>query len=136
MQIKFWNFPKTEIWKNWQQQFDKIFFSKHPFLSYKCDEKILSNQNRSKFDFFSKIWNFSFALFGKTGHFWTWKLQNLDSMGKNWLNPGVWCLGNGRLLISVSFACQSCQTNFLMNLPSKPIKPTHFWCTDTRRWWL
>ena len=45
----FGTFQKLKFGKIWQQQF-AIFFSKLPFLSYNGDEKMLSHQDRSKFE--------------------------------------------------------------------------------------
>ena len=73
------------------------FFSKLPFLSYKSDEKVLSNQNRLKFEFSFKDLKFSFAFFGKSGHFWTWKHQNLESRHQNCQPPSFLALRNERL---------------------------------------
>jgi len=74
--ISFGTFQKSKFGKIWQQQF--AIFSQNflPFLSYNGDEKMLSDQDRSKFEY-------SFALIGKTGHLWIWKHQTLVSTHKN-----------------------------------------------------
>jgi len=86
----FGTFQKLKFEKIWQHQF-AIFFSKLPFLSYNGDEKMLSNQDRSRF-------KYSFALIGKTGHFWIWKHQTLVSRHKNCQSPSILTLKNERLL--------------------------------------
>ena len=51
------------------------FFSKLPFLSYKSDEKILSNQNRKKLGFVFKESKFYFAFFEKNWPFLHLEIQ-------------------------------------------------------------
>jgi len=85
----FGTFQKLKFRKIWQQQF--AIFLKLPFLSYNGDEKMLSNQGRSKFEY-------SFALIGKTGHFWIWKHQTLVSRHKNCQSPSILTLKNEMLL--------------------------------------
>ena len=65
--------------KNLTTSFWQVFSSKLSFQCYKSDEKILSNQNRKKFEFFFKESKFYFAFFEKTGHFCTLKCKNLES---------------------------------------------------------
>ena len=74
------------------------FFSLNFLSSFTKVMKNLSNQNRLKFEFSFKDFKFSFPFFAKTGHFWTWKYQNLESRHKNCQSPSISTLRNERLL--------------------------------------
>ena len=84
-------------------KFEKIdnsltsFFLQTSFLTLQKWWKILSNQNRLKFEFSFKDFKFSFPFFAKTGHFWTWKYQNLESRHQNCQPPSFLTLKNERL---------------------------------------
>ena len=49
-------------------------------------------------NFSFKDFKFSFPFFAKTGHFWTWKYQNLESRHQNCQSPSISTLRNERLL--------------------------------------
>ena len=78
--------------KNWIQDLD---FSKKKsnfitlsfevfLLSKTMLKKNLSNERMMKFQFFCfEQFKFWIQFFGQSGHFWTWKMQNLDSMHQN-----------------------------------------------------
>ena len=114
--MKFCIFPENEIGKFDNFNLTSFFLSKHSFLSYKCDEKILSNHNRIKVEFFLKEFKFSIVFLGKTGHFWTWKLENLESRHQNCQLHSILTLGNDGFLSLLILTYRALKLIFLYRL--------------------
>ena len=86
---KFWMFPKTKIRKNWQHWFDKSFLKNCLCDVTKVMKKVCEITRGWILNFLFQRIKFCFAFFWKIGHFWTWKLQNLESRHQNPKIPQV-----------------------------------------------
>ena len=72
-------FQNQNLKKKWQDQFNKSFSKNFFCNAIKVMKKFCQITRGQYLIFFKKNRNF-FCIFGETGHFWTFKLQNLESI--------------------------------------------------------